>query len=270
MRSNLSLLRIVISTEILKLRNTVALWLTLLYPFGTVFLSSLFHYAERNHVFPDQVNFINNFNSLAAFFLPFYAVLMVSFFCQMEHRNSMLKHLYSLPVPKWAFYYGKLIASFLMLAVAWLMLIVFLYIAMLLLGSISPKLRITAAFDHVYLLLLITQTFLSAAALVVIQYILSLKLKNVVAPVAIGTTLIILPIAVLFVLGITGLISNPRVLQWLPKYDPYSFPFSFVFNVTNGGPVKQELFSTPLLTWFLVALAVAILGYFEVRKRNIK
>jgi lantibiotic transport system permease protein len=270
MKPYLNLLGLVIFTEIQKLRKTVALWLTLLYPLGTVFLSSLFLYAEQSHVKPDQVNFINNFNSLAAFFLPFYAVLMVSFFCQVEHRNSMLKHIFALPVPKWAIYFGKLAASFLLLLIAWFLLLVLVYAAFLMLGISSPKLRITGAFDHVYLVLIISRTFFSSACLVIIQYLLSLKLKNVVAPIAIGTSMIILPIAILFVLGITGLIQNPKILQWLLRYDPYSYPFAFVFKFTQGGPLKMELFSTSLIVWTLIAIGLSILGYFEIRKRNIK
>ena len=270
MSSNFNLLGNVISTEFLKLRRTMALWLTVLYPLGSVFLASLFLYAGRDKTTPDHVEFINNFNSLLAFFLPFFGVLMVSFFCQVEHRNSMFKHLYSLPVPKWAFYFGKLAASFLLLAVAWLLLMLFVYIALLILGSVTPKLRITDAFDHTYLLLLVSRTFLSAATLVVIQYLLSLRMRNVVAPISIGTSMIILPIAVLFVLGITGILTNPKIFNWLLKYDPYSYPFSFIFKFSQGGPVKMELFPTSLVTWTLIASILAVLGYFNLKKRNIK
>jgi hypothetical protein len=260
----------VIRTELIKFRGTVALWLTFLYPLGTVILTSLFHYAEREKALPDQVTFINNYNNLVAFFLPFYAVLMISFFCQVEHKNSMLKHLYSLPIPKWAFYFGKLAAAFLLMASAYLLLIAFMYISSLILGTLSPKLRISPAFDHAYLWLIMTNTFLSSAALLVIQYILSLKLKNVVAPVAIGISMIILPIAVLMVLGMTGIIRNPRVFEWLPKYDHYSYPYSFIFSMNHGGQVKMDLFNLSLGIWLLIAIALAILGYIEISKRNIK
>jgi lantibiotic transport system permease protein len=270
MIAKVKLLRLVITTELMKARNTVALWLTLLYPLGSVFLASLFHYAERSHVNPDMVVFINNFNGLSSFFLPFYAVLMVSFFCQLEHRNSMLKHLYSLPLPRWAFFYGKLIACFILIAAAWVLMIIILYISMGLLGLVSPKLRLTAEFSHGYLLMITGRSFLATVALVVIQYLLSMKLRNVVASVTIGITLIILPIAVLFVLGITGLITNPNVLNWVSKYDPYSFPYSFVFNISQGGGIKQDFFSTSLLVWFLAGVIIAALGYLELKNRNIK
>ncbi|NVO20720.1 MAG: ABC transporter permease [Bacteroidetes bacterium] len=264
------ILTLVISTEIQKLRNTVALWLTLLYPIGSVFLASLFLYAGRENVKPEMVNFINNFNSMLAFFLPFFAVLMVSFLCQVEQRNSMPKHLFALPVPRWALYFGKLAASFLLMGVAWLLLILLVYLSLFILGSFSPRLKLSSSFDHTYLILLLIKTFLSAAALIVIQYLLSLRLRSVVAPIAIGTSLIILPIAILFVLGITGLISNPKMLEWLLRYDPYSYPFAFVFKISQGGEVKSDLFSWALTYWLIVAAVLSVLGYYEWRIRNIK
>jgi len=270
MRNNLRLVGTVLSTELIKVRRTVAIWLTFLYPAGAVILASLFHYANRAHVQPDQLAFINNFNGLLAFFLTFYAVLTVSFFCQIEHRNSMLKHLYALPLPRWAFYYGKLSAALLLLVFAWTLVIIFLYLSLLIMGVLSPKLQITAAFEHAYLFMMTGRTFLSAVALVVIQYILAMKLRNIVASVTIGIAMIILPVAILFILGITGLITSPNVLKWLPLYDPYAFPYSFVFNFSQGGSVRQEFFSMGLLNWFLAAIAISVLGYLEVRQKNIK
>jgi hypothetical protein len=32
----------------------------------------------------------------------------------------------------------------------------------------------------------------------------------------------------------------------------------------------MELFSTSLIVWTLIAIGLSILGYFEIRKRNIK
>ncbi len=270
MKNALNVILIVIKTELIKARNTVALWLTFLYPAGAVMMASLFLFSGRNQVTPDLTTFINNFNGLSAFFLPFYAVLMVSFFCQMEHRNGMLKHLFALPVPRWGYYYGKLFAAISLLLFAWLLLIVFTYFSLFILGIISPKLRITQAFEHGYLWMITFRSFLSAFAMLVIQYILAMKLRNVVASVSIGISLIILPVAVLFVLGITGLITNPNVLRWLPIYDPYAFPYGFVFNFSQGGAIRQEFFSTSLLVWTVISTVIAAVGYFELRRRDIK
>lgn len=270
MKDKVKLLGLVVSTEMLKLRRTVAWWLTIVFPLGSVLLGSLILYAQRDRVSADQVMYINNFCGMVAFFLPFYAVLMVSFFCQIEHRNSMLKHLYALPVTRRAFYYGKLAAILTLLSVAFLLTLIFLYLSFFILGFITPKLRLTSEFAHGYLFLLMARTFISAFALVVIQYLLSMKWKNVVAAVSVGTGLIILPIAVMFVMGITGLITNQKLFQWLPVYNPYSYPFSFVLNVSSGGSVRQEFFHTHLLVWFLAGCLLAGIGYQELRKRNIK
>jgi lantibiotic transport system permease protein len=270
MREYLYILKLDIGTEILKTRNTAVLWLTVLFPFGSVMLASLFLFAQKSQITPDMVTFINNFNGMVAFFLPFYSVLMVSYFCQLEHRNSMLKHLFALPIPKWAFYYGKLTTSLIMLFIAGLLMLILVYISLFILGFLKPMVQITDKFEHTYLLLMVSRTFLSSVALTVIQYLISMKLRNVVVAVSIGISMIILPVAILFVLGITGLITNPGIFKWLPRYDPYSFPYSFVFNITNGGQVKQEFLSSILIMWLIIAIILAIAGYFEIKKRNIR
>ena len=270
MKNTIKILNTVVLTELIKARNTVALWLTFLYPAGAVFLSSLFHYSNRNQVTPDQMNFINNFNALNSFFLPFYAVLMVSFFCQMEHRNGMLKHLFSLPIPRWGYHFGKLLAALSLLIFSWIILIAFTYLSLFILGITAPKLRITVDFEHGYLWMITFRSFLSAFAMLVIQYLLAMKLRNVVASVSIGISLIILPVAILFVLGVTGLITNPNVLRWLPIYDPYAYPYGFVFNFSQGGAIRQDFFSTSLLVWTVISVVIAALGYMELRRRDIK
>jgi ABC-type transport system involved in multi-copper enzyme maturation permease subunit len=43
--------------------------------------------------------FINNLGNTAAFFLPFFIVLMISVACNTEHKSSMMKHILAPPAP---------------------------------------------------------------------------------------------------------------------------------------------------------------------------
>jgi len=270
MKENRNIFLTVVATELLKLRRTVSFWLTILYPLGTVMLSSLFLYSMRNQKSMSAIAAINNINNVAAFFLPFFVVLAVSFFCQMEHRNNMFKHMIALPVPRWAYFLGKLAASFILMTAALFLIIVFTFISMLILDLADPKLQLISSMDIGYLFTAITRTFLAGIAMVVIQYILSLRFRNVVAPITIGTAFAILPIAVLFVLGITGLISNPRVLHWLPLYNPYTYPYSHVFNIMSGPQYKLDLFPLASLIFVVIAAALAVFGVYEFKTRNFK
>lgn len=270
MKTYCEYLLLVVGTELMKLRRTVTLWLTFIYPLGTVVLSSLFLYSMRNQKYFSATATINNINNVAAFFLPFYTVLAISFFCHLEQRNNMFKHLISLPVPRSAFFMGKLAASLILMAFAWMLMIILIYLSMLILDQIEPKLGILLTFDHGYLITAMSRTFLAGIAMVVLQYIISLRLRNVVAPIAIGTSLSILPIAVLFILGVTGLISNPKVLQWLPLYDPYTYPYSHVFNISGGPSYELALFPTASLVYLLVAVVLTLAGNFDFNKRSFK
>jgi hypothetical protein len=141
---------------------------------------------------------------------------------------------------------------------------------MFILDLIVPKFGLLQSFDHLYLLTALSRTFLAAIVMLVIQYLLGLRMRNVVAPISIGTTFAILPIAVLFILGITGLISNPKVLQWLPLYDPYTYPYSHVFNIMSGPSYELTLFPKATLIYLLIAIILAVAGSYEFRKRNFK
>lgn len=270
MKKKISLFQTVVITELIKLRRTVAFWLTILYPAGAVLLASLFLFSMRGHSNMSPVKAINNINDVTAFFLPFYVVLTISFLCQTEHRNTMFKHLISLPVPRSAYFFGKLAASFILMAVSWFLIIALTYASMIILHLTNRNLMLFPGFDNGYLFTAITRTFLAGTAMVVIQYLISLRLRNVVAPITIGTTLTILPIAVLFILGVTGLISNPDVLRWLPLYNPYTYPYSHVFSIMRGPSYELDLFPLPSLIYFLIAIGLSVAGAYEFKNRNFK
>lgn len=270
MNQKLALFSIVVRTELLKLRHTIAFWLTLIYPAGTVLLSFLFSYSMRNNKSFSILASVNNLNNVAAFFLPFYIILTISFFCHIEQKNNMFKYMLSLSVPRTSYFLGKLSASFILLAFAWLMMIILTGVSLFALNLIEPQLHLLKTADHWYVLTAISRTFFAGAAMLVLQYILAMRMRNVVGPIAIGTSLSILPIAVLFVLGVTGLISNPGVLEWLPLYNPYTYPYSHLFNFMRGPSFKLDLFPQASLIYFLIAIALALTGAYEFKKRNFK
>ncbi|HOW32516.1 MAG TPA: ABC transporter permease, partial [Bacteroidales bacterium] len=270
MKNIAAMYALVVKAEFIKLRRTVALWLTFLYPLGSVLLASLFIYSMRNQKAMSPVAAVNNINNVAAFFLPFYIVLTISFFCLIENRNNMLKYIISLPVPRHAFFIGKLLASFALMAITLLLLLIFSLVSFLLLAIINSKTNMLLTMDYGYLITVFCRTIIAGIAMTVIQYILSLRLKNVVAPIAIGISLAILPIAVLFVLGVTGVISNPQVLTWLPLYDPYTYPYSHFFNIMSGPSYKLQFLPLPSLVYLFISIALVVFGVYEFNHREIK
>lgn len=261
----------IVSTEILKNRRTIALWLTLLYPLFTVALVTLFLYGMKHPKADPWLDFIQNINSVASFFLPFFIILVVGYACNMENKSNTWKHLQALPIPRWSLFFGKISYIFVLLAFSLLLFVVFAHSAAFILSNISPKYsNITGWIDFNKLVNMLVRTYLAGFAIIAIQYWISLRRKNLVFPITIGITLTIMPIAILMVLGIAGILKNPQELKDIFRYNPYSYPFSDLFNFTRK-PISESP-ELPRMTeiFLVVAAALFVMNYFDFRKRNIK
>lgn len=257
----------IVLVEIAKLKGTFAFWLSLLYPSGTVLLVTLFWISMRNQKGANNAMFIDNLGNVASFFLPFFIVLMISVACNIEHKSSLLKHLLVLPVPRPLFYTGKFAGIMLFIFLAFLLTLIFTYISLFFCGLASPKLGFGADFNHLLLLRVLLRAYVAASAIYSIQYWFGMKLRNLTLPVAIGSALIILPIAIMIILGISGLITNSDDFSKIISYNPYSFPFSTVFNLMKNKEVV--IFSNLSLTFIALSSVVLISGAWQFNKRNI-
>jgi len=257
----------VVAAEIVKLRTTFAFWLTLLYPFGTVFLVTLLWIGMRNSKNANTDQFINNLDNTAAFFLPFFIVLMISVACNIEHKSSILKHILALPVPRPLFYIGKFHGVLIFVAMALMLTLILTYGSLLLCGMISTKLGFGASFNHHLLIRIVLRAYIAAAFIYSFQYWLGMRLRNLTMPVAIGSALIILPIAVMITMGITGLITNKDDFTKVITYNPYSYPYSAAFNLMKS--TEFTIFSNITLIYIFLSIIALILGAWEFKRRNV-
>ncbi len=257
----------VLRSEILKLRGTFVFWLTLLYPLCTVFLVTLIWIGNRQAKVVSTDQYISNLGNSASFFLTFFIVLLISLACNIEFKSSMLKHLLALPVPRPIIYLGKFTGIMLFIGLALVLTIIFAYLSLLICGLIYPKLGMGTSFNHAALVLNLLRSYIAAAAIYSIQYWLSMKLKNHTLPVAIGSTLIVLPIAILIILGITGLISRNADFLRVITYNPYSYPYSPGFNFVKSAEIV--IFTTNTIVFIIISIAILAFGTWEFGRRNV-
>jgi len=256
----------IVTTEIIKLKGTLATWLTLIYPLGTVFLVSLLWISTRNNKNITTDQFISNMSNTAAFFLPFFIVLMISVACNTEHKSAMMKHILSLPVPRPLIYLGKFTGIMVFIAIAFVLILIFTYSSLLLCGILFPGMGIGNSFNHLMLFRGLLSAFIGAAFIYSFQYWLGMRLRNLTLPVAIGSALIILPIAVMIIMGITGLITNKDNFTKIITYNPYSYPYSAAFNFVKSTDVK--IFSTTSLVFITLSVIGLVLGVIEFNRRD--
>jgi len=253
--------------EIAKLKGTFAFWLTLAYPLGTVMLVIIFWIGMQNHKNVNTDGLVNNMGNIASFFLPFFIVLIISFACNSDHKNSMLKHILALPVPRYLYYLGKLAGIMVFIGMAFVLTFAFAYGAILICGIISPKLGFGASFNHLLLLKIILRAYIASAAIYTLQFWMGMRLRNLTLPVAIGSALIVLPIAVLIIMGITGLLNDSKYFVNIITYNPYSNAFSTAFNMMKTSDITY--FSTPTYLFLLISFVSLVLGAREFSRRNI-
>lgn len=267
MKRNLRSFQRILLAEMLKLRGTFVSWLTLLYPLCTVFLVTLIWIGNRHAKVVNTDQFISNLGNSASFFLTFFIVLLISLACNIEFKSSMLKHLLVLPVPRPIIYLGKFTGIMMFIGLAMVLTIVFAYISLLICGIINPRLGMGTNFNHGALVLNLLRAYVAAAAIYSIQYWLSMKLKNLTLPVAIGSTLIVLPIAILIILGIAGLINRNADFLRVITYNPYSYPYSPGFNFVKSAEI--EIFTSNTIVFIMTSIAMLAFGTWEFGRRNV-
>jgi hypothetical protein len=132
---------------------------------------------------------------------------------------------------------------------------------------ISPKQGFGTSFNHGLLIRIILRAYIAAAFIYSFQYWLGMRLRNLTLPVAIGSALFILPIAVLIIMGIAGLISNKDDLTKILTYNPYSYPYSAAFNIMKTTDIK--VIANLTLTYIFLSFTALELGEWEFSKRNV-
>jgi hypothetical protein len=250
-----------IKNEFIKLKRTLAFWLTiicaLLFPllfFVAYFLKHKTNTPEIG-INPWEKFMTIQIENSTPFFIPMFIVLITSLIMQIEHKSLGLKHLFALPIPKWSIYFGKLTIVIFAIITTY----VYYYLAILfsgfLLGLIHPDLAfLNFQPEHLKYLKMLTISFVASLGIIGIQFWLSFRFKNFIVPLGFG-----------MFLSIIGIIVSqaPQSI-----YFPYSFS-ELSFSLGDKMPLILGVSSVTVfsITCFLVT---SVLGYFHIRTMNIK
>lgn len=141
-----------LSAEALKLRGTLALWMSLIAPVAIVLLVvlqlGLSRMAKQPTLAPAEAwgHYMLAAVTLWAFLMmPLFITLQSALLAGLEHGNHQWKHLFALPVPKGVHYLSKLAALTGMLALAMLVLLAAIPVGGWMLSVLQPKLGIAGA-----------------------------------------------------------------------------------------------------------------------------
>ncbi|MEO9572190.1 MAG: ABC transporter permease [Polaribacter sp.] len=250
-----------LKNELIKLKRTFAFWLTII---SAIIFPALFFIAyifERKTLVPVAgINpwekfMVTQIENSTPFFIPMFIVLITSLIMQIEHKSLGIKHLFSLPIPKWSVYFGKLT----IVVFAIITTYIYYYITLLLSGLLLGLIYSDLAFldfqpNHLKYINELSTSFIASLGIIGIQFWLSFRFKNFIVPLGFG-----------MFLAIIGIIVSQAPEQSI--YFPYSFS---VLSVSLGDKMPLIIgFSSVTFYSVFCFLLTAILGYLDIKKLNV-
>jgi hypothetical protein len=247
--------------ELLKTKRTASFWLSII---GAVFIPTLFFISfftdpdAAKNLSKDAWNklFFMGWQILCVFLLPMYIILVATLIPQIEFRNNTWKQVYASPQSVANIFFSKFLTIHIMILFCFLLFNVFMVLAAVMANLFNPQLTfLHTRIDLELLLRLNIKTYISILGISAIQYWLSLRFKNFVAPVGVGLALVIGSIIALNI-------------NWahIDKY-PYALPTLTLDAIKKPGRPFLENHEWNAVAWFA---GFVLLGFLEMIMRKEK
>jgi len=244
--------------ELSKTRRTAAFWITLA---GAAFIPIIIFitYISRPDVFIKQlqpnvcVAHINHtWQGASIFLLPMYIILVTSLTVQIEYRNNTWKQVYTSPRRYADIYFSKFIVIHLLILGCFFCFNLFQLVSGYATAAINSNYAFfSTAVPWKVMLNDTSRLYVAILGITSIQYWLSLRLRNFIAPVGIGLALLI-----------TGLILN----NWDKLYYyPYAYTILTYSRNRSGQEAVTGNYKLYSLAWFGIVL---LLGFWDTVKRK--
>lgn len=249
----LATLTYALRAERLKLRRTLALWLVLIAPLVTVVLR-LIEWSQRGetYLFLGVNPWDRWAQSVIAIWcmlmLPLFIILETALLAGLEHSENQWKHLFALPIPRWAIYGAKVAVGTLLIGGGSVVLTLGMIGAGLALQVLKPELGFgESVIPLATITLHVFFTFMASWLLVAIHTWISTRWRSFTLAIGVG-------VAFTFF----GLIISSTALGWIY---PWSLPVNIIFGQGERIPVA-------LVIGISGGLIGAVLGNWDVTRRD--
>lgn len=247
--------------ELLKTKRTASFWLSMI---GAAFIPTLLFIAlftdpnaAQNLAKDPWTRFFNmGWQILSVFFLPMYIILVSTLITQIEFKNNTWKQVFATPQSLGNIFFAKFFTIHLMIFFCFLLFNGFMIVAAVTATLINPKYTfLDHSIDWAMLLKLNVKTCISILGISAIQYWLSLRFKNFIAPVGIGLALVV-----------ASIIALNYEWKHIYKY-PYAFP---ALSVDSIGKQSRPFIENH--EWNSIGCFVffVLIGFFDMKLRKEK
>jgi lantibiotic transport system permease protein len=184
--------------EILKTRRSAAFWLSVI---GAAFIPAIFFlmYFFKPEVFaqkvdnqPWETHFTNGWQALSIFMLPMFIILTCSLILQLEYKNNTWKQVFASPQSLGNIFFSKFMTIHGMIFFCFFLFNLFMIVSAVAVNTFNKSYHfLDHSINWSFLLRLNFKTYVSILGISAIQYWLSLRFKNFIAPIGIGLALLI-------------------------------------------------------------------------------
>lgn len=260
MKKYIALLR----AEMLKIKGTFAIWLSVIGASLVVVLWFCILFFKANDfakVFskgnPWDFLITNCFAGVEFFLLPLYIVLLNSLVLQIEHKAFAWKSVLAMPVKRSQVFISKLVIILVLIFLTHLLFAFEILMTGKILGILKPVLPFTKTTTPYLLLLKITlKSFVSILALCVLQFWLSIRIKNFIVPLGIG---------------LAGTVTAGILWKWKKSiFIPYALP---ILNFTGSKPLPvlaSHSIPMALFNSLWIFVLIFILSVWDFRRMQVK
>lgn len=248
--------------ELLKTKRTASVWLSVL---GAGFIPALFltiylvkpeGSINQLRQAPWEVHFMWGWQALSSFLFPMYIILICSLIPQIEFKNNTWKQVFAAPQSAGTIFFSKFLAIHIMILFCFLLINVFMILGGVVANLINAKYSfLHHALPWKSLLRLNVKTYVSILGISAIQYVLSLRFKNFIAPIGIGLGILI-----------GSLIAFQFGWEHISKM-PYAHPLLTLKYMGHKERPFLENHEWNSIIYFVVVL---LLGFFDLKLRREK
>lgn len=244
------------SSEIIKSKNTFALWLTFIgaaiIPV-TVFIT----YAYNWQLFIPKIGenpwneiFIRSFNGMTLF-TPLFIFLIIGLLFNIENKSNAWKHIFVMPISKSNLYLSKYLFLFCLLFSYYFLFVSLTLGGGMFLGTYKMQLNfLSNTPEWGNILAFMVKFFIGNLAIVAIHFWFSFRIKNLIANLGIGL------VGIAFAILLNGKGGYTML-----------FPYSFPIKMLNYQPNLNKFLETyHIISLFYFAI-FSILSYWDFIKR---
>jgi hypothetical protein len=241
-----------ISSEVLKMKRTLALWLVIVAPLSVILLQFLVVVRPSFNFRAGMVPWLqltNNIISLwALLMLPLFVTLESALVSNLEHGEKQWKHLFALPVSRQAIYLAKLTVNFSLIALSSLLLWLVGIGSGYLLHLLRPSLGFGTSAPWVGMFQKVALVYLAVWLIIALHTWISLRWPSVVLAIGIGMTATVAGF----------LIANSG--RWAKFY-----PWTLQINVIANNSANLRI----AIIWSVIgALVIGAFGCWEMTRRD--